>query len=216
MRLIRKLKTWGDTDEGYKVHHLNISLTDYLSKISIDQINDTNSCVTRYCSLSASHSIPTNALDYCFRRSFDSPPVIELSLLCAYRPVFALAEAWIGAAGRVQWIGIQVIVHAVRALDSVELRLTRLGWLVQAVHFWLVGATKKKGKKESCVPFVLLVSNLSLFFSFSLSSLLHYNEQRRFSTLQIIFHERNIHWLMPSALRPFLVIMALRLGRGRW
>lgn len=33
---------------------------------------------------------------------------------------------------------------------------------------------------------------------------------------QIIFHVRNIHWLMPTTLRTFFVIMALSLGRGPW
>jgi len=46
-------------------------------------------------------------------------------------------------------------------------------------------------------------------------SLVHSYDMHQHSTTTV-FHLCNIHWLMPTAPRPFSVIMALSLGRGNW
>ena len=95
------------------------------------------------------------------------------------------------------------------APDSVELRHTRLGWLVQAVHFWLVWATKLK-----CASLCRWSTNLTCCRKFLCLVTLTLINSAAFPHSQIISHVRNIHWLMPTTLRPFFVIMALRLREG--
>ena len=95
------------------------------------------------------------------------------------------------------------------APDSVELRRTRLGWLVQAAHFWLVWATKLK-----CASLCRWSANLTCCRKFLCLVTLTLINSAAFPHPQIISHVRNIHWLMPTTLRPFFVIMALRLREG--
>lgn len=75
-------------------------------------------------------------------------------------------------------------------LGSVEPRHTRLDWLVQAMQFWLAWPTEQKC--AFCGKCTLILSPVPLC--------LH---------PWIMFHLHNIHWLVPTALKPFSMIMAL-------
>lgn len=133
----------------------------------------------------------------------------------AYRPVFALAAAWIGADRRAQWIERKQLCMHGTELRELSFRLS--GAETQQIELARPTTTffDWSGLQSWKVSFAPLF-HASDSFSLSLLSALTLMNSSAFLHPQIIFHERNIHWLMPTALRPFLVIMALRLGRGHW
>lgn len=126
------------------------------------------------CSIS-SHSISKIDLDYCFRCSswlptshptFAGRTLITLRLPWQRRGLVQLEEHNELDASNCACMGVS---WESSARDSVELRHTRLGWLAQAVNFWLVWATKLKWSFCATGPQIWHAAEFSLSL-FPLSS----------------------------------------------
>lgn len=190
--LIGKWKTWGGMrawdsstehlakEKLYLPHSqsnwvpvINTKRSNYLYQ----QLGD--SC---YCSFS-SHSISKHDLDYCFccsswfatsHLTFCGRRLIILCLPWQRRELVQLEEHNELDASNCACMGVS---WESSAPDSVELRHSRLGWLVQAVHFWLVWATKLKCAFCATCPQIWHAIEISLPLFLS-----HANEQQCFST----------------------------------
>lgn len=126
----------------------------------------------------------------------------------AYRSTFALAAAWIGAAGRAQWIGCKQLCMHGSELKELSSGLSRaethqIG-LARPSSKFLIGL----GYKAKMVLLYHWSTNLTCCRNFSLSLFpplltLTLMNSSAFLRPQIIFHGHNIQWLIPTTLRPF-------------